>query len=276
MAKLVKKSHFTKALGLTRAAIHNIIKTKMPDSVVDGMIDIEKPSVIRYVSGRVGSMDEFARSVDNIAANTKLGRKRKNPKSDQYDLKEPSPRRAKVIESTKQTETNEIINTEDQIDNQNQDKINEDDQEICPEIIEEKKQDKNKSIIEKNCPDPGEVMDWTINQIVAKWGTEPEFFGWVKAIKELEAILEKKIKNAESMGQLIHKGIIRRGIIEPIEEAHIRLLQDGASTIVVDAISLHKAGEPEEEIVSVVEKHISSFLKRAKDKVKKTLKELRV
>lgn len=120
----------------------------------------------------------------------------------------------------------------------------------------------------------GDLADMTLRELIMQFGTDVRFLDWLKATKEIEMINEKRLKNAESEGLLVSRRLVKIGIIEPIDSAHIKLLTDGAKTISRRTVAMHDAGKDLLEIEKFVADQISSFIKPVKDKVSRALKDV--
>lgn len=121
---------------------------------------------------------------------------------------------------------------------------------------------------------PDEIKDFgnmTLNEIVAQFGTEEAFVDWLKATKSIEDINEKRLKNAATRGELVSRDLVRLGVIEPVEAAHLKLLTDGAKTIAKRVTAMNGAGRSLEEVEAFVVDNISSFIKPIKAKTRKAL-----
>lgn len=113
--------------------------------------------------------------------------------------------------------------------------------------------------------------DMTLRELVEKFGTDVRFVDWLKATQTIEAINEKRLKNAQTRGELVSRSLVKIGIIEPIDAAHIKLLTDGAKTIARRASAMTSAGRELGEIEAFVADQISSFIKPVKSKVARAL-----
>lgn len=113
--------------------------------------------------------------------------------------------------------------------------------------------------------------DMTLRELIEKFGTDTRFVDWLKATQTIEAINEKRLKNAVTRGELVNRNLVRVGIIEPIDAAHIKLLTDGAKTIARRASAMTAAGREPEEIEKFVADQISSFIRPVKSKVARAL-----
>lgn len=119
--------------------------------------------------------------------------------------------------------------------------------------------------------DIAEFLDWPLVELVNKFGTDSRFLDWLKATKEIENVNEKRLKNALTKGQLVHRDLVRRGILEPIDAAHRKLLTDGSKTIARRLASMRDAGAEVEELERFVADQVSSFIKPVKNKTAKVL-----
>lgn len=114
--------------------------------------------------------------------------------------------------------------------------------------------------------------DMTLRELVEKFGTDVRFVDWLKATKAIEDINEKRLKNAETKGELVSRQLVRHGILDPIESAHVKLLTDGSKTIARRAAAMSGSGRDVEDIEKFVADQITSFLRPMKAKIQRTLK----
>ena len=117
-----------------------------------------------------------------------------------------------------------------------------------------------------------EFADMTLRDLVDKFGTDARFVDWLSATQKIEAINEKRLKNATTQGTLVSRDLVRVGVIEPIDAAHIKLLTDGAKTIARRSTAMHSAGRPLDDIEKFVAEQITSFIRPVKAKVARALK----
>jgi len=112
----------------------------------------------------------------------------------------------------------------------------------------------------------------TLRDLIDKFGTDTRFVDWLSATQKIEAINEKRLKNAATEGELVSRKLVRTGIIEPIDACHIKLLTDGAKTIARRATAMHSANRPIEDIEKFVADQISSFIRPVKAKVARAMR----
>ena len=88
----------------------------------------------------------------------------------------------------------------------------------------------------------------------------------------IEDINEKRLKNAQTKGELVSRELVKLGVIDPIDAAHIKLLTDGAKTIARRVTAMHDAGRPLDDVEKFVKNQITSFIRPIKAKVARALK----
>lgn len=114
--------------------------------------------------------------------------------------------------------------------------------------------------------------DMTLRELIEKFGTDTRFVDWLSATQKIESINEKRLKNAQTQGELVSRALVRVGIIEPINACHIKLLTDGAKTIARRVTAMHSADRSLEDIEKFVAEQITSFIRPVKAKVARALK----
>lgn len=117
-----------------------------------------------------------------------------------------------------------------------------------------------------------QFADMTIREVILKFGTDTRFVDYLKAIKSIEDIQEKRLKNEQTQGNLVSRDLIRVGIIEPLNTAHVKMMTDGAKAISVRAPAMAAAGAETVDIEKYISGVISSFIKPVAAKVERALK----
>jgi hypothetical protein len=116
-----------------------------------------------------------------------------------------------------------------------------------------------------------ELADLSLRELIDKFGTGYRFLDWLKALKEIEAVNEKRIKNAQSKGKLISRQLVEVGIVDPFNSAHVRLMTDGAKAITAAVLAKHQAGVSPPEIEAYVSDVVGSFIRPVKSKIERNL-----
>lgn len=112
----------------------------------------------------------------------------------------------------------------------------------------------------------------TLREIIAKFGTDTGFGDWLRAVKLIEDINEKRLKNEHTMGELVSRQLVKNHLITPFDTALNKLLTDGTKTIARRVISMSEAGRPLDECEKLIADQISSQIKRMKSETVRRLK----
>lgn len=115
-------------------------------------------------------------------------------------------------------------------------------------------------------------VDFTLRQILQKYGTEAAFVEWLKAVKTMEEIEERRLKNADKRGQLVSRELIRRGVIDVVNTAHLRMLSDGAKAIASEVSAMSLSGSNEIQMQDAVADRLTKFIKPCKARMERTIK----
>ena len=130
----------------------------------------------------------------------------------------------------------------------------------------------NGTVIHEIPDDIKNFADMTLRELIQRFGTDIAFLDWLKAVKAIEDINEKRLKNAQTRGELVSIKLVKTGVIEHFEIAFNKLLTDGAKTIARRVTSMHGAGRPVEDCEKFVADQVSSFIKPAKAKIARALR----
>ena len=112
----------------------------------------------------------------------------------------------------------------------------------------------------------------TISELIERYGTDTAFLDWLKALKAIEDIHDKRLKNAEKSGELISRDLVKVGIIDTVDGAFNRMLTDGAKTIALRTKAVIDAGGKLQELEDLVAKQLGTFIKPTKAKIIRILK----
>jgi hypothetical protein len=118
----------------------------------------------------------------------------------------------------------------------------------------------------------GKLADWTIRDVIHRFGTEGAFIDWLKATKEIEIIEEKRLKNAQQRGEVISRQVVKNGMVDTLDGAFKRMLTDGSKTIATRCDTLSKTGITVQELEDVVSKVLTTFIKPTKSKIARVLR----
>lgn len=109
--------------------------------------------------------------------------------------------------------------------------------------------------------------DMTLRELIRRFGTDVRFVDWLKAVKAIEDIHEKRLKNAATQGTLIARRVVEEGLIDTINTTHKKLLTDGAKSIAARVKSAAQLGETDTQLEDIVVEQISSFIQPCKAKM---------
>ena len=128
------------------------------------------------------------------------------------------------------------------------------------------------TVIHEIPDDINKFADMTLRELIQRFGTDIAFLDWLKATKSIEDINEKRLKNAQTRKELVNIKLVKTGVIEHFEIVFNKLLTDGAKTIARRITSMHSAGRPVEDCEAFVADQVSSFIKPAKAKIARALR----
>ena len=114
--------------------------------------------------------------------------------------------------------------------------------------------------------------DMTLRELIERFGTDTAFIDWLKATKSIEDINEKRLKNAQTKGELISRTLVKNHVIDTFNSAHLRLMKDGSKSIAAGVVSKSKGGATLPEIEAFVSDVVGSFIKPIKNKITRVLK----
>ncbi len=127
----------------------------------------------------------------------------------------------------------------------------------------------NKNVEQIDISDHGNL---TLNELVAYFGSDESYRGWLQAKKTQVEIVERQIKVDERKGALISRDFVSKAVFGLIEEFTSRILVDSSVTITTKCYAHAQSGDNIEEATKTVRGEISKPLKAAKDKITRNLK----
>lgn len=116
------------------------------------------------------------------------------------------------------------------------------------------------------------LMNLTVRQVTARFGSLPGFIDWLDAAKKIADTQRVQLANDQTNGRLIPRELVRTHVFSHIEESTRRLLQDAATTIARRLYAAAKAGMPVEEAENTVREIISSHLRPLKASTARVLR----
>lgn len=279
MQKLLSRSQFAKLAGVNPSTVTRLCSTLLQRAVAGKQIDAVHPDAVKYLADRdraqtpppatgvdplyQSAVDmcrdtgrysisglqrglgiSFARAKAIVAVMKAGGVTKENDEKPKRDLSR-KPIGQEVVRLTKKSEALERFSQE-------------------PEP--------NERELREIPADLAKLADWTIRDVIHRWGTDTAFVDWLKAVKEIEMVAERRLKNAQARGELISRHVVKSGMIDTLDGAFTRMLTDGAKTIATRAHSLVKTGAGVQEIEDLVAKQLSTFIKPTKAKITRVLR----
>lgn len=115
------------------------------------------------------------------------------------------------------------------------------------------------------------IMDWTVRDVVDKFGTTTAFVDWLKAKQAIVAIEEREIKIAAQRGKLVSRELVEKNVFDVVESSHVNLLRDGCKKMAALTVPKVKAGANETEIEKMLRDTISRHIKAIKSRAARAL-----
>lgn len=122
------------------------------------------------------------------------------------------------------------------------------------------------SVMREVPQDLRDMTHWSLHDLIKKFGTHTSLSVWLKSVKELEMIEEKRLKNDKMRGDLVDKDVINR-VLDIFDTQHMRLLKDGAKSLSSEIVGKHQAGVSIEDIEVHISKRLGTFITAAKTKI---------
>lgn len=114
--------------------------------------------------------------------------------------------------------------------------------------------------------------DLSLREIARRFGGEPEFRKLLEALKLVEEIREKRLKNEREERRVIPRELVATHMAGYLDGLNRRLLSDAARTIVRTNYAAAKSGVPVEDSEAEVRKIISTQLRPAADKIARAIR----
>lgn len=265
--KLISKSEFARFVGVNPSTVTRLCSTLLKRAVVGKRIDAAHPDAIKYLERQELVKSEPAAtgldplyetavkfcqnrnvySINSLQREFKIGWERAKKLIDIMTVNGM----ISVVKPGKAAKTNNI-------------KLNK-------PSVKIKQASKENEIVEIP-EDIQSFLDYTLLELIEKFGTDTRFSDWLNATQKIENINEKRLKNAATKGKLISRELVRVGVIDEFNSVHLRLLKDGAKNIAGGVISKCSGGAEIAEIEMFISGILGSFIKPVKAKIIRNLK----
>lgn len=262
---LCTRAEFSRLCKVTRATISERCRDMLAGAVVNGYIDLNHPSAFKYLESkapkRIKELGLVFHDLEKSQENIEIQKDEEYLKKDaNEDVSEVS-----VKDEPKERSRTEYVEAsyKKPIASGSRAKL------------ESKKasslEDRGMINVPENIKD---FIDMTLGDLILEFGTDIAFVDWLKATKSIEDINEKRLKNAQTQGELVNRSLVKKTIIEPMDDMLRKLLSDGVKTIARRAIAMHEADRELAEIECFISDIISSFIKPMKSKVSRSFKKI--
>lgn len=114
-------------------------------------------------------------------------------------------------------------------------------------------------------------LDLTLREIFDTYGTAEQFNAFLTAVRRIEEVNDKRVRTAQREGELVNRQLVQRGVIDIFNQAHLRIMTDGAKSIVAGVLAKHAAGAGEVELELHVADILGSFIKPVKNQIARNL-----
>ncbi|AUR89503.1 coil containing protein [Vibrio phage 1.124.O._10N.286.49.B1] len=122
----------------------------------------------------------------------------------------------------------------------------------------------NKTVEQVDISDHGNL---TLNELVAYFGSDESYRGWLQAKKTQVEIVEREIKVEEKTGEVVKREAMKKSVFGFLEEMNSRLLVDSAVTIATKIYAHCESGDTIEEATKTVRGEISKPIQNAKAQI---------
>lgn len=124
---------------------------------------------------------------------------------------------------------------------------------------------------------PKDIRDLShlsLTELVKIYGDDIRFSEWLKAMREIEALEEKRAKNDTLRGKLVSREVVEVGIIQPVDQLYRQILQDGCKNMAVKAAAMAKAGKDTNEITEYLRSVMTTYFKSTQRNMLNAIDEL--
>ncbi len=249
MSELLSKAEFARRAGVSRASVTKACNGDLGGAIVGRRIDVNHPAAQSYLQKH-----------DNPSiVKTKELRQKTGRNGYVTGNRESKTQKVKGITPKKAKSENEEASLSKTPENEKQ---------TPPARASVVPPDDHNDIPESLLP----YLDYSLLQLIKKFGSDVAFLDWLKAVKIIEDIEEKRLRNSERRGELVSRPLMKKGVIDVVNETHLRMLTDGAKSIANDAMAMALSGSDQQKVERAVEKRLSKFIKPCKARMTRAIK----
>ncbi len=111
-----------------------------------------------------------------------------------------------------------------------------------------------------------DFLEYPLRDIVTQFATDVRFVDWLKAVKEIENIRDKRLRNDEREGQYLPRDIFDKVIAE-FDRCFTLLLRDTVKTVSAQVHAESKAGGSPAESMETIEDLVGAPITDAKKRI---------
>ncbi len=275
---LVKRIDFAKRAGVSAPTVTNLCKKRLKAACVGRKIDLDHPTVIEYLKKRdVGVAPEPLPGIDPMyeaALRACWEANRFTPRHIRDTLSIGTERATAIWEMLKVTHSipNEPSSPDEPVSMSAITMAGKESTRPVRRVLSAPTK-RELGLVEIPA-DIVQYLDMSLREIVTLHGSLSAFSEWLKATKTIEDINAKRLQNATTTGKVVSRENVRRGIIVPIEAAHVKLLRDGCKTMARRVVAMVQGGRGVGDIEGFLTDQVRSFIKPVKAQVARTMREL--
>jgi hypothetical protein len=275
--KILSKQGFADLAGVSAAAVTKAAATILSAAIVGSRIDANHPVAVKYLQEHARDKNDVA--TDPLLLSASRACKEANSYTDNFLRKKFSigaARAKRLLSAIKSYAANEVVNEitkaatiEEAIEAATSAEPKPRGRASARETKIREYQDLPPIEYE------GEIIDlanFTLRELIAKFGTDIRFMDWLDALKKIEDIDEKQIKNAKLKGELISQELVKVVFIDPVVTGLTQLLTDCSKTMSMQLPPMVLSGADEHEVELFIRGQLSTYINRVKDKMQKGLK----
>lgn len=120
--------------------------------------------------------------------------------------------------------------------------------------------------------EPAKWLGYTLTELVRRFGGEPQFSNWLKAVQTIEDIRRKRLDNEETERSIISRDLVERSLLGLLEEQNQKLLNELPRTLARTIQTLVRSGQGLEASERETRKLVGQVLSATAKKMSKGLK----
>jgi hypothetical protein len=112
-----------------------------------------------------------------------------------------------------------------------------------------------------------EIAEKPFGEVVAMFGTDSRMKGWLDAVKKIEDVAEKRLKNSKAREEVVERSLVEKHVFSYLNTIQSRVLNDLPKTLSIKVENAVNTGSTLEDLETLIRNDISSHYKKVKQKV---------